>query len=97
MTSGAGGVEEAARRLMRFLSDKAGRRVGTVTTVEYGADTKAAGLDITPQFYDHVMEYLLQTGSLERADNPGHPVDGAASPGPFFKITQDGLDLGGRT
>ncbi len=96
MASGAGGVEEAARRLMRLVSDKAGRRAGTVTTVEYGADTQAAGLDISPQFYDQVMEYLLQTGRLERADNPGHPVDGAASPGPFFRITQDGLDFTGR-
>jgi hypothetical protein len=96
MASGAGGVEEAARRLMRLVSDKAGRRAGTVTTLEYGADTQAAGLDITPQFYERVLEYLLQTGSLERADDPGHPVDGAASPGPFFRITQDGLDFAGR-
>jgi hypothetical protein len=96
MTSGASEVEEAARRLMQLVSDKAGRHAGTVTTVEYEADTQAAGLDITSQFYDEVMEYLLQTGSLERADNPGHPVDGAASPGPFFRITQDGLDFTGR-
>src|SRR3712207_318868 len=96
MASGAGGVEEAARRLMRLVSDKAGRRAGTVTTVEYGADTQAAGLDITRQFYDEVLDYLLQTGRLERADDPGHPVDGAASAGPFFRITQAGLDFGGR-